>query len=340
MEEWRLDLVNGLVPNLTLYGQRDYRRFISAHLQYLQGLCRLSQQAANNSINEFLTSLLVTTELLSEASFQDRLNTLIEQSKYNAPILLSRFLFTVQSIFHGNAFLSTYGTNYLYLTKYKPNWSSYSPTEAIIYDAECSCGIYSNCTTQATFIETNSSTSTNISIKGMKMGCTPSESFFLSTLECFYDQSCLDLIQKYTKYPHSLTPLSTTKNPSRFSRNTTISELVTNLFIERWSPQINYPSYYEQCSPSVCSYTRVEKFNILYIITVILGIQGGLTIVLKWLCPKLVRIGSKIYRHRKKRMAPVHPGVRIETPSTVPINTTIQHTTWNHETRSMNKRLQ
>ncbi|UJR07421.1 hypothetical protein I4U23_011707, partial [Adineta vaga] len=335
-EQWRLYLVSGLVPNLTVYEQRDYRRFLSAHLQYLQGLCQLSQQAVNNSISEFLTSLLVTVELLSRINFQNRLVISIEQSKSNAPVLFSRLLYLTQLIFHGNAFISTYGTDFTYLlTNYEVDFDVYSPTEAVIYDNECSCGMSSNCTTQATFIETNSSTSTKLSVKGMKMGCIPSESFRLSTLECFYDQSCLDLIQQYTNYPNSLTPLSTTTNFSRFPQNTTISELINHLFIEKWSTEMNYSSYYEQCLPSLCSYTSIEKFNLLYTITVILGIQGGLTIVLKWICPKLVRVGSKIYYHRKKRITPVHSTVCIEIPSTA-----ITNTTWNCVIEPMNIRPQ
>ncbi|CAF1147349.1 unnamed protein product [Adineta steineri] len=298
-EEWRVDLTNGLVSNLSVYKQNDYRRFLSAHLQYLRGLCQFSVQSVNNSINGFLTSLLITNELLSNSSFYDRLDLLTEQSKSNAPILLSRLLSLIRDINHGNAFISIYGTNFIYTPMVLEVFYGYTPTEPIIYDNDCSCGLFPNCTTQATFIETNSSI--KMSVRGMKIGCIPSESLLASTLECFYDQSCLDLIQHYTNYRNSSIPLLTTT--TRFTSNTTVDELKNNLFIERWSTQINYSSYYEQCLPSVCSYTSIEKFNLLYTITVILGLQGGLTIVLKWICPKLVRIGSKIYHRRKRQIS-------------------------------------
>ncbi|UJR06647.1 hypothetical protein I4U23_010933 [Adineta vaga] len=298
-EEWRVSLINGLLSNLTIYDQRDYRRFLSAHLQYLQGLCRLSIQAANNSINEFLTSLLVTSEIF---------------------------------VIHGNAFVTTYGTNFEYVEMTHGKIASIAPAEPIIYDDNCSCRFSPNCTIQAAFIETNSSK--EIFIKGMKMGCTPSETLFASTLECFYDQSCLDHIQQYTNYNNSLTSLPTTS--SRFSKNTTIDELRLSLFIEDWSTQMNYSSYYEQCLPLVCLYTSIKKFNIVYTITLILGLQGGLTIVLKWICPKLVQIGSSIYQKRKKRFTPVHPIISTELPASVTTNRIIRHTTWNYENTPMN----
>ncbi|CAF4901558.1 unnamed protein product [Rotaria sp. Silwood1] len=337
LEGWRLALVKDLDPNLTVYEQKDYRQFLSAHLQYLQGLCQLSIQSINNSIDEFLTSLLVTVELLSELNFENRLNILTEQIKINAPILFSRLLSSTQSILHGNAIISTYGTNFNYRILAYGSRYVYAYTEATIYDDECSCGLSPNCTMQGTLIERNSSR--KIPLKGVRMGCTPSQSFLVSTLECFYDQSCLDLIQHYTNYENSLTPLSTT-NLSHFSPNTTIGELINNLFIEQWSTQINYSSYYQQCSPSICSYTSIEKFNIFHTITVILGIQGGLTIVLKWVCPKLVRIGSKIYHHRKNQSNTVHPINTNQVSSNATYNTTIQNTTWNNKITSMNIRLQ
>ncbi|CAF1470536.1 unnamed protein product, partial [Adineta steineri] len=232
-EQWRIGIANGLVSNLSIYSQKDYRRFISAHIQYLQGLCRLSQQSVNNAVDESLTSLLVTIELISEQNFYKHLNNSIEQSKSNAPILFSRLLFITRTINHGNAYMSTYGSNFEYISLVTKNGGGYAYTEGMIYDNECSCGLYSNCTSQATFVDEN--TSKIIPVKGLKIGCTPSESFRLSTLECFYDQSCLNLIQKYTNYHNSSTPLSTTS--SRFPENTTTDELIKNLFNEQWFNQ-------------------------------------------------------------------------------------------------------
>lgn len=332
-EEWRLDLVKGLVPNLTAYGQRDYRRFLSAHLQYLQHSCQLSQQSVNNSINELMTSLLVTVQLLSETDFQNSLNILIEQSKSNAPAFFSRFLLFTQNNFRANAFLSIYGTDFEFPVPFQTSSYFYVYAEPVIYDNGCSCGMFSNCTTQATIMEMNPPR--NISLHGLKMGCTPSETFLASTLECFYNQSCLDLIQQSTNYPKSLTALSTT-NLSRFSENTTITELIRNLFVESWSAKTNYSTYYEQCSPLLCSYISIEKFNILYSVTAILGIQGGLTVVLKWLCPKLIRIGARIDRNRKNRVTPVESINPLGISSHITTLRTIQNVTLIDETKLTN----
>ncbi|CAF3546539.1 unnamed protein product [Adineta steineri] len=329
-EQWRINLTAGLAANLSTYTRRDYRRFLSAHLQFLQGLCQLSMNATYNSVNQFRTSLLVSSELLSKTSFHQKLESLIEQSKSNAPATFRHLLFLIQTINHGNAFMSTYGTNFEYIVPKNASTESYLPTRALIYDDECSCGLYSNCTTQANFITFNSSGI--IPIKGLKIGCTPSESFRASTLECFYDRSCINLIHQYTNYSNSHDLLSTMK--SRFSINTTIAELIDNLFIEQWSNKTNYISYFQQCLPSYCSYTSVQKFNLTYIITLLLSLQGGLTIILKWICPKLVRIASKIYDYRKRRRNTIRPVCIPERTSNDISDTTINNGTTNVEISS------
>ncbi|CAF1032157.1 unnamed protein product [Adineta steineri] len=329
-EQWRINLTAGLAANLSIYTRRDYRRFLSAHLQFLQGLCQLSMNAADNSVNQFLTSLLVTSELLSEINFHQKLESLIEQSKSNAPTTFRHLLFLIQTINHGNAFMSTYGTTFEYIVPKNASTESYLSTTALIYDDECSCGLHSNCTTQANFITFNSSGI--IPIKGLKIGCTPSESFRASTLECFYDSSCINLIYQYTNYNNSRYPLLIMK--SRFPVNTTMAELIDSLFIERWSTETNYTSYFKQCLPSHCVYTSIQKFTLLDIITLLLSLQGGLSFILKWICPKIVRTASKIYDYRKKRRNTIRPVCIPEKTSSDISDTTINNGTTNVEISS------
>ncbi|UJR19904.1 hypothetical protein I4U23_023036 [Adineta vaga] len=252
----------------------------------------------------------ITTQLLSEETFNKRLDSLIERSQPIASNTFARLFYLIRSVNHGNAIISMYGTNFEYIVPWADPYGSYAPTQALIYDEQCSCGLHSNCTTQANFIQMNPLKL--IPIKGLKMGCTPSESFLVSTLECFYDQTCLNLIQQYTNHINSSKPLSTTA--SRFSINTTINKLIDDLFVEQWTTTINYSSYFQQCSPLLCSYTYIQHFNLLYTITLILGLEGGLTIVLQWVCPTIVQIIFKIYQSRKKRKHPVQQISSIEMP--------------------------
>ena len=306
-DECRRDLTNNLASNLSIYDLNDYRRFLSAHLQFLSGLCDLSNQSINAFLTQFLSSLFLSTNLLSESIFNTQINSLIEQNKVNAPQIFLRLLFLLRNTNHANAIISSYGTNFQYLipSNIENQTGVYVlSTESLTYDNNCSCAINSNCTIEATFIDINSS-KTN-PIPGLKMGCTPSESFLQSTLQCFYNSSCIDLIEEYVNSNTSFS-LSLSNDSSRFPINTSIINLLDDLLIENWSISINYSLYFDGCSPSQYSYSYIQKFNSLYTITQLLSLCGGLTVVLRWISPTFIYLLFNIYQRWKRRTNRVHP---------------------------------
>lgn len=294
-----------LSSNISTYDARDYRRIMSSHFQYLKGLCQISLVSVNISIKQFLLTLFVTNQLLSEDDLNQQMNSTIDRTKSNAPNTLHSIFYLIRSLTHGNAIASTYETNFKYYATGKYPLVDILLSRAMMYDNGCSCGLHSNCTSQAYFI--GNSSLENILINGLKIGCTPSQSLLDSTLECFYDDSCINIVKKHVNYTQFLEPLSIeTRAKSRM--NTTVGELFNNLFVEQWLTTINYLSYFKQCSPSLCSYNYIQKFSIIYIISFLLSLQGGLTIVLKWLCPKIVRMVLKLNQYRKKHINNVvHP---------------------------------
>jgi hypothetical protein len=114
---------------------------------------------------------------------------------------------------------------------YKNGSTSIAYAQPLIYDDNCSCGFNSTSTTAASFNETQSAKLATI--KGLKMGCTPSESFLASTLECFYDLSCINLIQEITHTNDTDVPIPLNLTNSRFAINTNVNNLVKELFVER-----------------------------------------------------------------------------------------------------------
>ncbi|CAF1074476.1 unnamed protein product [Adineta steineri] len=296
-------------------------------------------QSVNDSIGQLLSSLYITTQLQSPTAFQTHIDSIVQQSKSTAPAAFARLLLILRATNHGNAIISSYETNFKY---YFPHWfyseyhfnfltnASLALTEPVTYDNDCSCAFYANCTTQAGFFETNSSEI--IPIKGLKMGCTPSESFLSSTLECFYDSSCINLIETKIKNTTIMNTTYVTEllyaNSSRFLPDTTIIDLVNELFIETWLTTMNYSAYFDYCSPTYCSYTYIQQLSSLYTVTLLLGLYGGLSVILKWICPKIVYILFNIYQYRKKQsnrvtFAHTTEAVVIETDSTA--NTSINH---------------
>ena len=306
---------------MSVYNLTDYRRFFLAHSQFLTGLCEISIQSINVSINQFLSSLWVSAQLLPESIFHAHIDLLIKQNQLDASRTFVRLLSLVRITNDGNAIISGYGTNFKYIPNSYGTDSGLSRIQAIIYDDHCSCGVNATCTTQAYFINANSSE--NIPIKGLKVGCTPSESFLASTLECFYDSECIDVLYEHLIFENNISsrnvPVSLSISMNQFPVNTTIIDLISTLFVQNWSRQINYSSYFQQCSPSMCSYTYIQEINSLYTLTLLLGFFGGLSIVLKWICPIIVRIVAKILQYRKKKKNIVVPVNTIETTTNEPI---------------------
>ena len=134
-------------------------------------------------------------------------------------------------------------------------------------------------------------------INGFRSGCLPLNALLKSTLECWYNQSCLNNIM------NSLPTANTSFNVlqrSIFNRSTPttfINTLIDNLMVEQWSTQINYSLYFAACHPSSCFYTYTERFSILYVVTTLVGLLGGLIKILHLLCPKLTNVFYQIQRY-------------------------------------------
>ena len=138
---------------------------------------------------------------------------------------------------------------------------------------------------------------------GLVVGCLPIHGLRLSTLECFYSPTCLKKLAIFTKSSSIPSPLNTSI-PNRFTpiSSTTIGTLIDELFIESWQNTSNYSSYYSTCAPSNCRYTYVKRNGIVYMLTTILGLYGGLAEGLSFaiwygLCA-FWKICERIKRHR------------------------------------------
>jgi hypothetical protein len=281
-------------------------------------------QSVNNSVNQFLSSLFVTDQLLPQNTVHTQISLLIDQSNSDVSKTFTRLLSLIRAANHGNAIITTYGTNFEYIPWYGGTECA-AITQAVTYDDNCSCALNANCTTQAIFFKTQSSEI--LLVMGLKIGCTPSESFLNSTLECFYDISCVNLIQEQTGNADRSNdvdaPILLPMNGSRFPTNTTMFNLVQELFTEEWPTAINCSAYFDQCSPSLCSYTYIEQVNPFYTVTVLLGLYGGLTFILKWICRNIIYMMAKVYWWRKKRRNTIQPASNIEMATIDVISTTV-----------------
>ena len=143
---------------------------------------------------------------------------------------------------------------------------------------------------------------------GIVMGCLPVLGLRLSTLECFYNSTCLNRLTTLINSAYTLPPLDQLI-ATRFSpiSSTTVGTLIDELFIESWENTSNHSAYFSLCAPSACRYTYVERYSALYMLTTIVGLYGGLTVGLKFLIWHVLRLYWKARRWLNVRRTRVEP---------------------------------
>ena len=182
----------------------------------------------------------------------------------------------------------------------------------------CSCSSHSYCNTTTgifSFVPKRSSNSipdypympTNplyrihllFHVPGINVGCFVLNAVLQSNLSCLYNRSCLSQLNTYLNA--SLHPFNATAlNVSNSSLLPTVGELVEMLMVDEWLFNSSYDSYFTQCNPSTCTYTYTKKFDILFIITKVMGSIGGIVTILMLVTLSLVTLTRRFVNHRRR----------------------------------------
>lgn len=70
--------------------------------------------------------------------------------------------------------------------------------------------------------------------------------------------------------------------------NTTVEEVTKNGFLEEWTYNIFYSAFFSQCQPLKCTYVTSQRKSIMQVITILLGLYGGLTLILGFIIRRLI----------------------------------------------------
>jgi hypothetical protein len=168
------------------------------------------------------------------------------------------------------------------------------------YQVDMSAKRYNSCSCASSFpcvypssIYIKNTTKTLFTVPGWYTGCYVIESLLQSTLQCFYNQSCIYELQTHFPSPSLNVTALDSSLQSKYFENSTIQELLDQLMIEEWNPLPMYDSFYNECQPKQCTYTVETRNDLIYIVTTFLGIVGGLVTVLKLVIPRLVKLIRK-----------------------------------------------
>lgn len=88
---------------------------------------------------------------------------------------------------------------------------------------------------------------------------------------------------------------------SRFPINSSVLDVIYALAVEDWKDRIQYKLYYHTCDPISCFYTITTNFNIPTVITTVIGLFGGLSVILRIIIPPII-----VFLRKNRRLQIIH----------------------------------
>jgi hypothetical protein len=274
----------------------DFRSTSPPSFQALAILCQSIKTTINNNLIQFYSTQYVSTSVTPIEIFQLRAQQSMHQFITSTAISFSSSLSMILGIIQGNALMSGLQTNY---QQYVQNSFVYSV--ATIYNG-CDCNFSPTCIYQSAIYNYPSRTPVFI-VPGFYTGCYVIEALLQSNLQCFYDQNCINQLQTYMPSSSSIQMTALYSSSSQYSANTTLSILLDQLMTEEWKSSISYDNYYAECQPIQCSYTIQTRHDVTYIISMLIGVVGGMIAILQFIVPRLVEFIACRVRKRETRVA-------------------------------------
>ena len=275
----------------------DFRWTGTTTFQGLSSLCELVNRTISVRLTQFYSSRYIGVSVTPFEVFQSEIYSFVSQFRSS---MTNKFLLSFSTIGNStqvNTILSAEQSNAALYFVTGETFLSSQPNEYV----NCSCKGSAWCTDVSAIYHYPNSTIQHV-VPGIYIGCYVIESLLQSNLHCFYDQICITELQSFLTSPSPLTvaPLDASLL-IQFSEHSSIRDLLDQLMIEEWTLSIDYDQYYNECRPSRCSYTYETKNSIVYILTTLVGLIGGLIKVLKLVIPVLI----KLARRKKESTRPV-----------------------------------
>lgn len=276
----------------------NYLRFdrplLSKQHQIMGWLCKDAKTIVDSYLANFKEHILVSSTTLSRTSFMSQINSIISRTIVGLPDSYRRGYHLITELMHTSLLSSAFNTDWLLEFGNALNSYLLRSVPREYANGTCNCVISQDCN------ESLRIGPPELVLPGLLVGCLPIDGLRLSTLECFYSSNCINTIINHLDYyelingspttnfvaPSAallvITPLNASI-PSRFSPDTQIGTIVDELFIERWTNESSYERYFSECSPSICHYEYVGHNSLVYLVTSLLSLYGGLTVSLRFI---------------------------------------------------------
>jgi hypothetical protein len=279
--------------NTSSLSSDDFRLTLSFFWQLIAGFCVMSNRTWVDTVTSFNASHIFSPVAIAEDVVRTQVKTTLNNQINSAQRIFAHNLLSIRRQISGNQIASALTTNF-YL-RYPPEKIDRrgfpGPKMSPRTFNNCSCLNIEGCPHPATF---NDNLNYLITIPGMTADCLIIDGTLVSTFECYYDRACLSILHQ--SFPIVIEPLSNTSN-KHFMVNSTVEMILNELMIDEMTNEIRFDLFYSQCNPTYCSYSYTHRFDILFIVTTIMGIFGGVSFVLKLIAPFIVTMILR-WKHR------------------------------------------
>ncbi len=283
--------------NISLF---DFRYRISPTFNFLASYCSLANGTISNALIAFNSTQMISIELLSENLFHEKTQQLINAFIQSTTRIFSYDLDSIRTTTQANYIISGLSINFVGI--FVGSYPSFDLMINRVGYSNYGCDILSTTCQAAVIFSYNGMQLIPLFIvPGFQMGCYIDEAIRQSTLECFFNQSCIDTLKFYLGFNQSFNTKALDLNAiSFFNITSLINDIISNLMVDQWVSNDSFKIYYDKCQPSSCSYTLTMKKSFIVVLTTLIGLFGGLAKVLHITVPFII----KFIRRRQQLQEP------------------------------------
>lgn len=253
----------------------DYRVHATAQFATLAMFCALARQTIHDSAQSFLQTGLINSQVVRKELFERQMYSLVADWNVTTRNQFVRAIQLIRNTTNANQLLNR--LNIFFFFDYAPDMVGIGPRDY----GGCFCAFRWDCRSPMSIFSYDIPTNTrtvDFLIPNFFLGCYLVDALMMSTLECFYDRSCMLGIDQYLnpslRWSVKFPALDATLN----SPNETIESIINRLMVDSWSSNVNFSSYYQACAPSSCTFEYRGRNELFFVITTIIGIIGGLSL--------------------------------------------------------------
>jgi hypothetical protein len=283
--------------NISMQSIDDFRVTLGFFWQTIAGICVAGKKSWDDCIASFGAARILSPSAVAEEIVRSQVQASLNSQIALSQATLTRTLLAIRRMTSGNQMVSALQTNFYLRFPPEDFGPLSSPKMSPRMFNNCSCLSVKGCSRPAT---SNGSDGHLVTIPGMIMDCLIVDATLASTLQCYYNQTCLSLLHQLL--PTDIQVMSNRSN-KHFSIHSTIQMLSDKMMIDEITSNTRFDLYYYQCNPAYCSYSYTRRFDVLFIFTTIIGIFGGLSFVIRLIAPF---IAAAILRRKNRAVPPVN----------------------------------